>query len=306
LSEPAPAESAPPTRNTPHVTRTVDTSLTKPSRRGRPVPWTDADTRTLRLGGANAEIDARVIEVGRGPSVTFLHGLVGLNDHWGEVIARSLDSFRSTLFELPLLDLTGADCSVQGVTDLTIGFLERELPGPSVLVGNSFGGHVALRVAIKRPDLVRGLVLAGSSGLFERTLVRGAPVRPPREWVAEKIAELFYDRSVVNEDDIERAHQVLNTRQGARAMVRLSRTARRNHLGDDIGKIESPTLLIWGREDVVTPPSAAQGFLDLMPNSRIVWAEKCGHTPMLEAPDLFAESLQAFVVELEGDASGEG
>ncbi|MBZ0171798.1 MAG: alpha/beta hydrolase, partial [Phycisphaerales bacterium] len=197
-------------------------------------------------------VEARVIECGAGPRVVYLHGLVGLNDHWSEVIGRSLDSIKSTLFELPLLDLTGSDCSIQGVTDLTIAFLDRHVVEPTVLAGNSFGGHVALRVALKRPDLVRGLVLTGSSGLFERTLVRGAPIRPPREWVEEKIGELFYDRSAMIPEDIDRAHQVLNTRQGARAMVRLSRTARRNHLGDQIGDIAAPTLLIWGREDVVT------------------------------------------------------
>ncbi len=89
-------------------------------------------------------------------------------------------------------------------------------------------------------------------------------------------------------------------------MVRLSRTARRNHLGDQIGEITAPTLLIWGREDVVTPPSAAQGFLDLMPNARIVWVDRCGHTPMLEAPGIFAESLTAFVRELEGEPENHG
>ncbi len=294
-----------PTSTAPDVSRTADSQprIAPITGSPRPLPWAAGDSRALTLTGCTGAIQASVIECGTGPRVTFLHGLVGLNDHWGAVISRSLDRFRSTLLELPLLDLTGSDCSVQGVTDLTIGFLERELEGPSVLVGNSFGGHVALRIAIKRPDLVKGLVLAGSSGLFERTLVRGAPVRPPREWVAEKIAELFYDPASVNQADIDRAHQVLNTRQGARAMVRLSRTARRNHLGDDIGKIETPTLLIWGREDVVTPPSAAQGFLDLMPNARIVWVDKCGHTPMLEAPDIFAESLQGFVAELEDSKS---
>lgn len=257
------------------------------------------------LRGHSAEIAARVIECGEGPSVVFLHGLVGLNDHWRKVIGRIRGGVRSTLFELPLLDLKGSDCSVQGVTELTIAFLEEHVQTPTVLVGNSFGGHVALRIAHKRPDLVRGLVLAGSSGLFERTLVRGAPVRPPRDWVAEKIAELFYDKSALDESDIDRAHQVLNTRQGARAMVRLSRTARRNHLGDVLGDIATPTLLIWGREDVVTPPSAAQGFHDLMPNTELVWVEKCGHTPMLEAPQVFSEALLRFADRVYGSAASQ-
>lgn len=253
-------------------------------------------------------IGARVHETGTGPRVVFLHGLVGLNEHWQLVVERVEDRLRCVRLELPLLDLTGSDCSIQGVTDLTVAYLEHACrerdAGPVVLVGNSFGGHVALRIALRRPDLVKGLVLAGSSGLVERTLVKGAPVRPPKEWVREKIAELFYDPTMMREEDVDRAHAVLNTRQGARAMVRLSRTARRNHLGDQIGEITCPTLLIWGKQDIVTPPSAAQGFVDLMPDARLVWVDRCGHTPMLEAPDTFADALVAFVNDLgPGDAT---
>ncbi|MEM1183812.1 MAG: alpha/beta hydrolase [Planctomycetota bacterium] len=263
-------------------------------------------SHTLTLHGETGKpVEARVTHTGTaGPRVVFLHGLVGLNEHWEPVVTRLRPGIRSVRLELPLLDLTGSDCSIQGVTELTTAYLDRvkaqDGEGPAVLVGNSFGGHVALRIAHRRPDLVRGLVLAGSSGLFERTLVKGAPIRPPREWLREKIAELFYDPAVMREDDVDRAHAALNTRQGARAMVRLSRTARRNHLGDEIGDIGCPTLLIWGKQDIVTPPSAAQGFLDLMPDAQVVWVDRCGHTPMLEAPTVFAEALESFVARLDG------
>jgi len=255
-------------------------------------------SRTVELTGARGPITARVAEVGTGPRVVFLHGLVGLNEHWELVVERVRHRLRCTLLELPLLQLAGPDCSVQGVTDLTVDFLNREIEEPVVLVGNSFGGHVALRTALGESQAVRGLVLAGSSGLFERTLVRGAPVRPPRDWLEKKIAELFYDKDCVRQDDVDRAHAALSDRRGARAMVRLSRTARRNNLGDAIGTIQQPTLLIWGRQDVVTPPSAAQGFLDLMPRCEIVWVDRCGHTPMLEAPDVFAQALIDFAHNL--------
>ncbi|MAY73380.1 MAG: hypothetical protein CMJ31_01400 [Phycisphaerae bacterium] len=247
---------------------------------------------------AGVSIQAQVVDSGAGPRAVFLHGLVGLNEHWELVVDRVQGEMRCTRLELPLLSLNGSDCSIQGVEALTVQYLDEHVSEPVVLVGNSFGGHVALRIALRRPDLVRGLVLAGSSGLFERTLVKGAPIHPSREWVAEKIAELFYDPSKMMDDDIDRAHAVLTTRQGKRAMVRLSKTARRNNLADRMNEIEQPTMLIWGRQDVVTPPSAAQGFLDLLPNAEIVWVEGCGHTPMLEAPDVFAESLIDFMGRL--------
>jgi pimeloyl-ACP methyl ester carboxylesterase len=256
-------------------------------------------TRITLTGASSKPVDAHVIDSGAGPRAVFLHGLVGLNEHWERVVGRVQGSVRCTRLEIPLLERSGPDCTVQGVEELTVKFLDQHVGEPAVLVGNSFGGHVALRVALHRPDLVRGLVLAGSSGLFERTLVKGAPLYPTREWVAEKIAELFFDPSKMLDDDIDRAHAVLSTRHGKRAMVRLSRTARRNNLGDLVGDIEAPTLLIWGRDDVVTPPSAAQGFLDLMQRAQIVWVDRCGHTPMLEEPEVFAAALAAFMRQLD-------
>lgn len=250
-------------------------------------------------GAGRSEVVADVIETGSGSTFTFLHGLVGLNQHWEGVVERVSPRMRCVSVELPLLELRGQDCSIQGVTEITERYLEKHIDGPSVLVGNSFGGHVALRIAHRRPELVRGLVLAGSSGLIERTMVRGAPVRPSRDWLVEKIGELFYDKRHVSEDDIDRAHALLNSRGGARAMVRLSKTARRNHLGDDLCDITCPTLLIWGRKDVVTPPSAAQGFLDLLPDARIVWIDDCGHAPMIEAPEPFAAAVLDFAAELD-------
>lgn len=246
--------------------------------------------------------------------MVFLHGLVGLNDHWDEVVARVADRCRCVCLQIPLLDLRGSDCSVQGVTEMTAGFLRTLLPelegerGPGVLVGNSFGGHVACRVAIDAPELVKGLVLAGASGLIERPLAETKrfseiQTRPTREWINEKIGELFFDRSRIYPGDLDRAHKELNERGKARAMVRLSRSARKNHLGGELDALQQPTLLIWGREDIVTPPEAAEEFLKLLPDARIEWYERCGHVPMVEHPERFSESLASFVLGL---ASGEG
>ncbi len=258
------------------------------------------ERREITLVGADAEpIRADVLETGSGPRVVFLHGLVGLNEHWEEVINRVSADMACTTVEIPLLELKGATCSIHGVADLTIQFLEEYVGEPAILVGNSFGGHVACRIAIKQPDLVRGLVLAGSSGMIERTFVRGAPVRPSRDWLVEKIGELFHDTAHMRDADVDRAHAALSKRSGARAMLRLSKSARRDHMGDEVSAIGQPVLLIWGRQDVVTPPSAAQGFLDLLPNARITWIDQCGHAPMIESPADFAEAMLAFAADVE-------
>jgi len=207
------------------------------------------------------------------------------------------------MLEFPLLDLQGEDCSIHGVTELTVRFLERHVREPAVLVGNSFGGHVALRVAVERPELVAGLVLAGSSGLTERTTVREVQLRPSREWLVEKIGELFFDRSKMNQGDVDRAHRELSRRGGARAMVKLSRSARRNHMGDRLGEIKAPTLLVWGKQDAVTPPEAAEQFNKLIRGSTLAWLDRCGHAPMIEQPEPFAALLIEFNRSLAATAA---
>lgn len=240
--------------------------------------------------------------------MVFLHGLVGLNDHWEEVVRRVRHAHRCIMLEIPLLSLRGEDCSIDGVEALTERFLDRHLGpnlaasrfGPPIIVGNSFGGHIALRIALQRPDLVGGLVLAGSSGLIERTMVREITVRPSREWMRRKIGELFYDPAThMREADLDRAHRELSDRYGARAMVKLSRSARSDHLGDRIGNIKAPTLLIWGRNDIVTPPEAADGFMAKLPDARIEWFDECGHAPMIEKPGEFAQAVLNFAHELD-------
>jgi len=257
-------------------------------------------TTAITLTGlAGHPVPADVVDFGAGRPTTFLHGLVGLNEHWDEVARRMTPGHRCVMLQLPLLELTGDDCSIHGAVELTIRFLERHLADPTVLVGNSFGGHVAVRIAIERPDLIRALVLAGSSGLIERTMVREVQIRPSRDWLEEKIGELFYDRAKMNPADVDRAHAELSRRGSARAMVKLSRSARRNHLGDRIASITAPTLLIWGRQDIVTPPEACEEFKRKIADSRIVWFERCGHAPMIEAPELFSETLNDFLAELD-------
>jgi 2-hydroxy-6-oxonona-2,4-dienedioate hydrolase len=246
------------------------------------------------LGPSQAGLTATVREVGAGVPVVFLHGLVGLNEHWESVVERVRGSVRCVLFELPLLQLRGDECSIHGATELTARFLREELDEPAILVGNSFGGHVALRIALEHPAQVRGLVLAGSSGLIEKSMVSDIQIRPSKEWLRRKIGELFFDPANMREADLDRAFAELSDRGGARAMVKLSRSARRDHLGERIADIAAPTLLIWGKQDVVTPPEAAEGFQRLLRDNKLVWLDQCGHAPMIERPDDFARELIAF------------
>ena len=77
-----------------------------------------------------------------------------------------------------------------------------------------------------------------------------------------------------------------------------SKSAVRNNLSDRLHEIKCPTLLIWGRNDSVTPPFVGEKFHELIAQSRLVWVEECGHAPMMEHPQRFNEILDAFLKDI--------
>lgn len=262
------------------------------------------DARMRRRFGSVDEAPPAVVRsdrVGAGAPVVFLHGLLGLKEHFLPSAERLADRAESWVIQAPLLELRGGDCSVLGAERLVSQYLRERISEPMVLVGNSLGGHLALRIALAEPARVRALVLAGSSGLFERTFEKDVQHRPSRDWIDRKITDLFCDPSRMPPGVIDRAFEELSQRKAARALVRLSRTAKADHMGDRLPLITQPTLLLWGRQDSVTPPAVAEEFASLIPAARIHWIESCGHAPMIERPEEFADGIRVFLDEIGVD-----
>ena len=86
-------------------------------------------------------------------------------------------------------------------------------------------------------------------------------------------------------------------------MVKLSKSAKRDHMGSRLGAITAPSLVLWGRQDIVTPPRVAEEFCALLPDARLRWIENCGHAPMIECPDEFTAAIVEFLDEI-GHAAG--
>jgi pimeloyl-ACP methyl ester carboxylesterase len=78
-------------------------------------------------------------------------------------------------------------------------------------------------------------------------------------------------------------------------IIALAKSAIRNNLGDELNQIKQPTLLIWGKNDTVTPPFVAEEFKKLIPNSELHFIDKCGHAPMMEVPHEFNAILETYL-----------
>ena len=71
----------------------------------------------------------------------------------------------------------------------------------------------------------------------------------------------------------------------------IAKSAIRHNMAKDLPKMLTPTGIIWGENDIVTPPNVAEEFDKLLPNSDLYWLKNCGHAPMMEHPDEFNEIL---------------
>ena len=66
-------------------------------------------------------------------------------------------------------------------------------------------------------------------------------------------------------------------------------------MAKDLPKIDVETAIIWGKQDIVTPPDVAIDFNKLLPNSDLFWIDKCGHAPMMEHPNEFNDILDSWL-----------
>jgi pimeloyl-ACP methyl ester carboxylesterase len=231
----------------------------------------------------------RWLEQGAGEPVLLLHGLLGQMRHWEPVLEAVQPGYRGMALTLPIFHPELREASVGGLARYVLQFMDALDIPRAVLGGNSLGGHVALRLALDHGDRVSGLVLTGSSGLFERGFTGGVPHRPHRSWVREKMQEVFYDPALVTDAWVADVHRLVTTPACALRILRLARDARRDNLESRLGEVRVPTLLVWGLEDRITPPAVGDRFRDLIRDAHLWHLSQCGHAPMLERPEAFAE-----------------
>ena len=223
-----------------------------------------------------------------------LHGLMGEPENWAEIFPYLPDTCRAIALRLPFFEEDVRLTSVPTIQDYTREYLDHAGIDRAVLCGNSLGGHVGLRLALETPDRIAGLVITGSSGLFERELGGHRGANPPPEWLRDRIAEIFYDSTMATDEMVNRVVHLMSKRRCRRDLVSIAKSAKRDNLAGRLGDVQCPSLLIWGRQDEVTPPEVAEEFHTLLPKSTLAWLDNCGHAPMMERPEEFAAKVVAW------------
>jgi pimeloyl-ACP methyl ester carboxylesterase len=141
------------------------------------------------------------------------------------------------------------------------------------------------------PELIKGIVITGSSGLYESGMGESYPKRGDYEYIKKKAEDVFYDPNVASKEMVDEVFATVNDRIKLIKTLTIAKSAIRHNMAKDLPKMHVKTCIIWGENDKVTPPEVATEFNKLLPNSDLFWIEKCGHAAMMERPDKFNEIL---------------
>lgn len=241
----------------------------------------------------------KYIEQGKGAPILMLHGLFGSLANFEHVMAKFASNYHTIVPILPLYDLPIRASTVDGLVEYLTEFIEFFGFEKVHLIGNSLGGHVALVYTLNQPQKVSSITLTGSSGLFEKAFGDTMPKRGDYEYLKEKTEQTFYDPKIATKELVDDVYETIMDREKAIRVVTMAKSAVRHNLSVELNQITCPTLLIWGKNDNITPPFVGEEFKRLIPHAELFFIDKCGHAPMMECPEEFNTILGKFLTALK-------
>jgi 2-hydroxymuconate-semialdehyde hydrolase len=190
-------------------------------------------------------------------------------------------------------------------TDHALALLETLDIGTVDIIGNSMGGAIALSMAVARPDAVRRIVLMGSMGVA-MALPPGLNAvwgyTPGIEQMRHVISLFAHNRDLITDELVEMRYQASldpPVRDAWEAMFPEPRQRWVDDLalsGAELAAIQSPVLMVHGRDDRVVPwRSSSAQLLDLLPDARLHVLSGCGHWTMIERTADFLAVVQPFL-----------
>jgi len=235
---------------------------------------------------------------GGSKNLMLLHGLFGALSNFEGLINHFGTKYNVIVPILPIYELPILNVSLGGLVDHLQDFVKYKSYDKMHLLGNSLGGHIALLYALEELDRLESISLTGSSGLFESGMGNSFPKRGDYDFMKAKTEETFYDPKIATKELVDEVFEIVNNRSKAIRIIATAKSAIRHNLSDKLDKIKIPSLLIWGKNDTITPPFVAEKFNELLPYSRLEFIDLCGHAPMMEHPEKFNEILEDFLTKL--------
>lgn len=250
-----------------------------------------------------------------------------VQEGYGKIPVLLLHGFDSSIFEYRrLLPFLGKKHAVWLVDLLGFGFTQRQahlnyspdsirthlyhfwstmINKPMILVGASMGGASAIDFCLNYPQAVKKLVLLDSGGLTKQPII-GKFLFPPLSYFATEFLRnlkvrqsisktAYFNPEFASEDALRCAALHLQCENWSRALISFTKSGGYGSYERELGQIRAETLILWGANDKILGIKPASQFQELIPQSKLIWIDHCGHVPHLEKSEITANYILDFV-----------
>ncbi len=229
------------------------------------------------------------LHAGTGAPLVLLHGLAASSRWWRYNVPALSEHFRVHAPDLVGFGRSRARTLAPAIPEmarLLWQWLDARQVGKTHLIGHSMGGQIAIHMATRQPARVQRLVLVSAAGI-------------PREFslvaAARLLAEIISPRRWGNPAFLPTvATDVL--RAGPRSLLRAGLHILRDDVRPLLPQIKAPTLLVWGRQDPLTPLVHGQEMANAIPDAKLVVFEDAAHMPMVDRPEQFNREVLNFLL----------
>ena len=292
------------------IFRTPDVSVDSLKRQ-----YTDSNSHFMSVDG----LEVHYKDEGSGTPIILLHGTsASLHtwDGWTKELIKN--NYRVIRMDLPAFGITGANkdnlYDLPSYSKFLTDFVNQLELDKFILAGNSLGGSISWHYTSNNPEKVQKLILldpAGFPSKKERPLVFELAEIPilnqilkhitPKSLIKDNLEQVYFDDSKVTENLVDRYHQMI-LREGSRTSFIERAKLEGQDYTELLYTIKSPTLIIWGEDDLWIPVEDSFKFKERMANSSLVIMKETGHVPMEEKPiESVALALSFLNLEIENE-----
>jgi 3-oxoadipate enol-lactonase len=251
---------------------------------------------------ANGTVNAA--ETGRGPPLFLFHSLLSDRGSFDAITPKLSQSFRVIVPELPGFGRSSTvEGGFAGIADRMAEVVKDGAGGEAAIVlGNGYGGFVALQMAVRHPAIARKFILADAGAAFSepgrdafRNMAAASRARGLQAITDVAMRRLFAPEFQAQHPDLMRDRREAFLRTDAQVFRAACGALAELDLRPELGEVKVPVLVLVGEQDEATPPPMSRELAALLPNARLKILTGCAHVPQLQAPQAFLDAIADFL-----------
>jgi 3-oxoadipate enol-lactonase len=251
---------------------------------------------------ANGTVNAA--QSGKGPALFLFHSLLSDRASFDAIVPRLSQSFRVIVPELPGF---GQSQVVQGgLADVADRMAEAVKDGAggdeAIVLGNGYGGFVALQMAIRHPNIATKLILADCGAAFSdtgreafRNMAAASKAKGLSAITDVAMRRLFAPEFQEAHPELMRDRREAFLRTDPEVLQAACAALAELDLRPQLGEVKVPVLVLVGEHDEATPPPMSHELAAGLPNARLKVIAGCAHVPQLQSPEVFLDAIGDFL-----------